>query len=247
MVNFWRRNCLYFLNPPVMCVKSRVFFLLVSSFFLVWSMFSVVAILHRSFLDHRYFSWFSFNLLFGPLKKSFCFWEEKFKNIILLFVLVLKKKKILVILFWWNQFLLYICFFMPDLENMLPFSVFLILFLENFVVSLCFCPPKKPLKNDWFSLLFLLTSSRFVLSLCVLSLCLPSLLLLFLLTKKCGKKKYNVFYYYHSIFLKKSWQKHSFHFGNIILFFLFLFPSKQERHFCEQIPFILELSLFYLS
>ena len=33
--------CLYFLNPPVICVKSRVFFLLASSFFLVCSVFSV--------------------------------------------------------------------------------------------------------------------------------------------------------------------------------------------------------------
>ena len=41
--------CLYFLNPPVICVESRVFFLLASSCFLVCYMFSVVAIHHRYF------------------------------------------------------------------------------------------------------------------------------------------------------------------------------------------------------
>ena len=50
VVNFLKiKLCLYFLNPPVICVKSRVFFLLASSFFLVCSMFSVFAILHRDF------------------------------------------------------------------------------------------------------------------------------------------------------------------------------------------------------
>ena len=91
VVNFLKMKlCLYFLNPPVICVKSRVFFLLASSFFLVCSMFLFLRFFIVTFLDHRYFFWFSFSN-FGPLKKTFCFLEKKFKNIILLFVLVLKK------------------------------------------------------------------------------------------------------------------------------------------------------------
>ena len=66
------RLCLYFSNPPVIRVKSRVFFLLASSFFLVCSMFLLLRSFIVPFLDHRYFSWFYFiNLLFGPLKNRF--------------------------------------------------------------------------------------------------------------------------------------------------------------------------------
>ena len=73
VVNFLKtRLCLCFSNPPVIRVKSRVFFLLASSFSLVCSSFLLLRFFIVTFLDHRYFSWFSFiNLLFGPLKNRF--------------------------------------------------------------------------------------------------------------------------------------------------------------------------------
>ena len=86
VVNFLKTKlCLYFLNPPVICVKSRVFSSLRRHFSLFVLCFLLLRFFIVTFLDHRYFSWFSFiNLLFGPLKKnSFCF-VGKFKHIILL-------------------------------------------------------------------------------------------------------------------------------------------------------------------
>ena len=63
-------------------------------------------------------------------------------------------------------------------------SSFNVFFLKISCISLFLSHKKKTLQNDWFSLLFLFTSSSwFVLSSCVLSLCLLSLLLLFQLTK----------------------------------------------------------------
>ena len=168
VVNFLKTKlCLYFFNRPVICVKSRVFFLLASSFFLVCSMFSVVAIFHR------FFSWSS--LLFLIFFDQSSFWASQKK-----FVLFCRKVQ----------------------TYHSPFNVF---FVKISCISL-FLSQKKTLKSDWFSFLFLLTSSRFVLSLCVLSLCLPCLLLLFLLTKKLVKKNL-CFTIILRTFFKKIWKK----------------------------------------
>ena len=51
VVNFLKTKlCLYFLNPPVICVKSRVFLLLASSFFLVCSSFLLLRLFIVTFL-----------------------------------------------------------------------------------------------------------------------------------------------------------------------------------------------------
>ena len=51
VVNFLKiKLCLYFLNPPVICVKSRVFLLLASSFFLVCSSFLLLRLFIVTFL-----------------------------------------------------------------------------------------------------------------------------------------------------------------------------------------------------
>ena len=194
VVNFLKiKLCLYFLNPPVICVKSRVFLLLASSFFLVCSMFSVFAILHRDFSWSSLLFWFSFiNLFLGLFKKSLCFPDKRSK--ISFFFLFSFWKKSLLFFFLEISFLQYICFFMRDLENILSFLCFQSLFLWNYFVSLCFCPKEKWLILFTFSLHSSSSSSWFVLSSCVLSLCLLSLLLLFQLTKIWFKKKL-VFYY----------------------------------------------------
>ena len=152
VVNFLKiKLCLYFLNPPVICVKSRVFFLLASSFFLVCSMFSVFAILHRDFSWSSLLFWFSFiNLFLGLFKKSLCFLDKNSKIIILLFVLVLKK--ILVILFPGNQFFCNTFVFSCVIsKTFCHFCVFNLFFCE--IILYLFVSVQK--KNDWFSLLFL--------------------------------------------------------------------------------------------
>ena len=83
---FWRRNSVFIFWTLPLSVLNLVCF---SSLRRHFSLFVLCFLLLRffivTFLDHRYFSWFSFiNLLFGPLKKnSFCF-VGKFKHIILL-------------------------------------------------------------------------------------------------------------------------------------------------------------------
>ena len=80
---------------------------------------------------------------------------------------------------------------MHDLQKQVAIFCVFNVFLEKtcfFCLNL-FVSGKKNVSKNWFSLLFLFTSSSwFVLSLCVLSLCSLSLLLLFLLTKKMWQK-----------------------------------------------------------
>ena len=144
VVNFLKMKlCLYFLNPPVICIMSRVFFLLASSFFLVCSMFLFLRFFIVTFHDHRYFSWFSFiNLFLGLLKrKTLCFLDKRSK--ISFFFLFSFWNNPCYSFSWKSVFAFNLFFFMRDLENILPFSVFSISFWWNYFVSLCFCPKIK--------------------------------------------------------------------------------------------------------
>ena len=178
-----------------------MFLLLASSFFLVCSMFSVFAILHRDFSWSSLLFWFSFiNLFLGLFWKSLCFPDKRSK--ISFFFLFSFWKKSLLFFFLEISFLQYICFFMRDLENILSFLCFQSLFLWNYFVSLCFCPKEKWLILFTFSL-HSSSSSWFVLSSCVLSLCLLSLLLLFQLTKIWFFKKTCVLLFFFAQFSRK--------------------------------------------
>ena len=186
-----------------------------------------------TFLDHRYFFWFSFiNLFLGLFKKFLCFPDKRSK--ISFFFLFSFWKKSLLFFFLEISFLQYICFFMRDLENILSFLCFQSLFLWNYFVSLCFCPKEKWLVLFTFSL-HSSSSSWFVLSSCVLSLCLLSLLLLFQLTKIWLKKKNLCFTILLRTIFPKKWQKHSFFFseGSSFSLFFYSLPLKKSI-FCKQ-------------
>ena len=139
---------------------------------------------------------------------------------------------------------------MHDLKNIVPFSVFSISsFFGGKIscISLFLSPPKKPLKSDGCSLLFLFTYSWFVLSLCVLSLWLLSLLLLCLLTKKIGQKKL-VFCFSSSHNLrKKNLTKTVFSFRKYLpfLFFSILFHSRKA--FLQTNTWFINFIALYLS
>ena len=104
---FWRWNYVFiFLNPPVICVISRVFFLLASSFSLFVLCFLVFRFFIVTFLDHRYFSWFSFiNLFLGLFKKIALFSWKKVQKYHSSFCSRFEKKSLL-FFFFRNQFLL---------------------------------------------------------------------------------------------------------------------------------------------
>ena len=94
---------------------------------------------------------------------------------------------------------------MQDLQKTFcHLSVFSNSFWKNiFFIPLFLFTKKNPLKSNWFSLLFLFTSSScFVRSLCVVSLCLLSSLLLF--SMKISRKKSCVLLFSFADFSKKD-------------------------------------------
>ena len=171
VVNFRDEIMSLFFEPSLLRCLVSCFFLFASSSFLVCSMiYWLLAFLEITFI----------NLLLGSLQK---------KIIHSLSIIFLKKR-----FYWVSSFFAFKCVFPCMIFKLfLPFSAFSISFWKIscfFCLNLFVSVQKKKLfwkVIDWFSLLFLFTSSRFVLSLCVLSLCLLSLLLLIQLTKNGSK------------------------------------------------------------
>ena len=131
----------------------------------------------------------------GLYKKSFCFWKS-FKNIVDFSFLFSTEKKTPCL----SSFVIHgSCNSVFHARSYTHFAIFLcfqLLFLTKNLVSFVSISSllfKKNLKNPvWFSLRFLFTSSCwFVLSLCVFSSCLLSLLLLFL---SCSRHFYSPFF-----------------------------------------------------
>ena len=202
----------FFDHFSFVCFPCVVIFPCLSNVFLFFA---------RIFNDH--FSWFSFITL---LKKSFCFWEKVQKKIIDSFLNIILFEKRIFLNF--NHFSLLNCFSCMIFKNILPFCLcFQTLFWNNIFFIPLFLWKKNASKSKRFSLLCLFTSSSwFVRSLCVFSLCLLFLVVTLLI--ETFREKNLVSYCSPSqIFPRK------------IFLFLFPFSSIEEKHFCEHIHLLL--------
>ena len=213
---------------------------------------------------HYYLSWFSStNLLFWASSKNRFGFERNQKSLILFSTLPLSKNFFLIVTTFRYKTALHAW----SSKNILSFVCVFKLFSKIPSLSLSFCSKKKHLKSNWFSLLFLFTSSScFVLSLCVFSLCLLSSLLLktiFAKKKKNLKNGLPVSHFFTILlwraekkkrsFLSNKLERTSYHSPSqkfpreIFLFssFSILFHSIQAFFFCEQRDFLFVSSRFY--
>ena len=119
-------------------------------------------------------------------------------------------------------------------KNILSFACVFKFFLKKFrLYPIVSVQKKNPLKSKWFSLLCpFASSSWFVRSLCVFSLCLL-LLVVTLLIENCREKNLVSYCSHSQIFPRK------------IFLCLVPFSSFEEKHFCEQLLLFLVLSVFF--
>ena len=249
---FRRRNYVFIFWTLPLSVLNLVCF---SSLRRHFSLFVLCFLFFRffivTFLDHRYFSWFSFfNLLLGLFKKNGLFSRKKSSKISF-FCLFSFWKKSLLFFFLEIKFCYTFVFSCMISKTLCHFLCFQSLpFLGGkFLVSLCFCPLQK---NLWkvmdalyfFSLLILdsfslYVSSRYDYSPCCCSAC----------WQKNWSKKTCVLLFFFAQSSKKKTDKNSFFFSEVSSFSLFFYslPFKKSifanKHMFYQFYRFVSLSL----
>ena len=250
---FRRRNYVFIFWTLPLSVLNLVCF---SSLRRHFSLFVLCFLFFRffivTFLDHRYFSWFSFfNLLLGLFKKNGLFSRKKSSKISF-FCLFSFWKKSLLFFFLEIKFCYTFVFSCMISKTLCHFLCFQSLpFLGGkFLVSLCFCPLQK---NLWkvmdalyfFSLLILdsfslYVSSRYDYSPCCCSACWQ---------KNWSKKTCVLLFFFAQSSKKKKLTKTVFSFRKYLpfLFFFYSLPFKKSifanKHMFYQFYRFVSLSL----